>query len=122
LNREIHARAREGDPDGAYSLYQRLLGGKRNGYRRFATTAFWQQNNAWGTFEDTQPHTGSDTLLDQIVMTWGFLRGTFGIEPALSGLEIAHPPATQLEGAVWSFVHLGKTRTATVTSGKVVLT
>ena len=64
---------------------------------------------------------GSDVLMDQIVIAWGFLRGTFGIEPTLSGLDIVHPPAKQLEGAVWSFVHLGTERTATVTNGKVVL-
>eukprot|EP01051_Picozoa_sp_SAG22_P007384 SAG22_NODE_518_length_9512_cov_5.735897_6_plen_278_part_00 len=118
---EMHARARHEGADAAFELWQRMLGGAASNYNRFRTTAFWQQNNAWGTFEDRQPHGTSDVLTDQIVTVWGFLRGAFGIEPTLSGLQIVHPPAQKLEGAVWSFVHLGKTRTATVTDGKVVL-
>lgn len=117
----IYARARSGDADGAYSLYQRMLGGQESNYSRVRTTRFWAQGNGWGRWETRAPTSGSDVLLDQIVVLWGFLRGCFGIEPTLSGIDIVHPPATQLEGAVWSFQHLGQQRTATVKGGAVVL-
>jgi hypothetical protein len=121
---EIYARSRHNGGahvDAAFMLWERLLGGRESNYTRFKTTAFWQQNNAWGDFEDREPHDGSDVLLDQIVTVWGFLRGTFGLEATLTGVEVVHPPAKQLEGASWTFVHLGKARTATVTNGTVVL-
>ena len=118
---EIYTRARQGDPDGAFELFRKLLGGKASNYSRFRTTRFWQQNAGWGQYESRQPGSGSDVLLDQIVTLWGFLRGCFGIEPTLTGLEVVHRPAKQLEGAAWSFVHLGKRRTARVVGGVVVL-
>lgn len=118
---EIYTRARQGDPDGAFELYRKLLGGKASNYSRFRTTRFWQQNAGWGVHESRQPGGGSDVLLDQIVTVWGFLRGCFGIEPTLTGLEVVHRPAKQLEGSTWSFVHLGKRRSAKVLNGKVVL-
>ena len=117
----IYARARSGDADGAYALYQRMLGGQESNYSRIRTTRFWAQGNGWGKWETRGPTSGSDVLLDQIVVLWGFLRGCFGIEPTLQGIDIVHPPASQLEGAVWTFQHLGASRTATVKDGAVVL-
>eukprot|EP00035_Acanthoeca_spectabilis_P012788 m.232337 g.232337 ORF g.232337 m.232337 type:complete len:811 (-) comp15713_c0_seq4:140-2572(-) len=118
---EAYARARYGDPDRAYELYAKLLGGRQSGYSRFKTTRFWQQGNGWGPHESREQGQGSDVLMDQIVALWGFLRGAFGIEPTLAGLKVVHRPAAQLEGASWTFTHLGRQRTATVVNGTVRL-
>ena len=118
---EAYARARNGDPDGAYEIYAKLLGGKLAGYGRFKRTRFWQQGNGWGAHEIKGPSQGSDVLMDQIVTLWGFLRGGFGIEPTLTGLKVVHRPAKQLEGASWAFVHLGVQRTASVVNGTTII-
>ena len=38
---------------------------------------------------------------------WGWLRGTFGVRPMLSGVAATNAPAAALEGATWTFAHLG---------------
>ena len=49
----------------------------------------------------------------------GGLLGSFGIEPTLHGINVRAPPARAMEGAAWSFEHLGQPLTVAVRNGTV---
>ena len=54
--------------------------------------------------------------------SYGFLRAAFNVRPTLSAVEIDGPPAAALEGASWTFVHLGADTTVAVSKGHQVIT
>ena len=61
-------------------------------------------------------------LQDSLVLLWGFIRGAFGAWPELRGVRVVGRPARQLgEGALHTFLHLGKVVTITVRGNRTVV-
>ncbi len=93
---EIAARASVGDSDGAYQVFERCM---RFGY---------SHNRLWGAA--LKWDTGalvSEPLCDSLLIAWGFLRGCFGAWPDLDGLRFLGRPPANMEGATYTFCHLG---------------
>lgn len=65
---------------------------------------------------------GDDVIADALHLLYGFLRGAFNVRPGLIAVDIMGPPARALEGASWTFAHLGKDVTVTVRKGTQVIT
>jgi len=82
-----------------------------------APTRGWAQQLYW----DTGQLVGVDPLNNALLTLWGFLRAGFGVHPTLSrGLVVTNPPAPQLDGATYTFAHLGRDVCVTVVGGRTV--
>ena len=99
---------------GADAAYERFLAAVPH----FQKTRFWAQRYDW--IEGTP--LGDDVIADSLHHLYGFLFSAFNIRSTLSKVTILGPPAKALEGASWTFAHLGKDTTVTVTDGKQVIT
>jgi hypothetical protein len=103
---EIAARAAAGDGVGAYQTFQRVM---QFGYSR---------NRLWGAA--LQWDTGtlvSEPLCSSLLIAWGFLRGCFNAWPTLDGIRISGNAPAQMEGARYTFCHLGRDVTLEVRNG-----
>ncbi len=108
---EIAARAVNGDADGAYQVFERCM---RMGYER---NRLWAAALKWDTGELV-----SEPLCDSLLIAWGFLRGCFGAWPSLDGVQITGRPPATMEGASYSFSHLGKDVSIEIRNGVTHLT
>jgi hypothetical protein len=93
---EIAARATGGQADQAYDTFERVM---RHGWARHR---FWGAALKW----DTGPLL-AEPLNNSLLILWGFLRGCFGVWPALGGLRRVGQPPGRMEGARYRFCHLG---------------
>lgn len=107
---EIAARAFMGDPDGAYSAFERVM------LRGYAKNRLWGAALNWasGTLI-------SEPLDNGLMILWGFLRGCFQAWPDLNGVRIYGKPPAKLEGASYRFRHLGRDVSLEVHNGRTVL-
>ncbi len=108
---EIAARAVNGDSDGAYQVFERCM---RMGYER---NRLWAAALKWDTGELV-----SEPLCDSLLIAWGFLRGCFGAWPGLDGVQITGRPPAKMEGASYTFSHLGKDVSIEIRKGVTRLT
>lgn len=106
---EIAARAVAGQPEQAYDLFERTM---RLGYAR---NRFWGAALKWDTGEVI-----SEPLNNALLILWGFLRGCFGVWPSLTGLRKTGPVSRRMEGASYTFCHLGKDVHLAVRDGRVI--
>ena len=94
-------------------------------YARFlAAVPHYQQSRFWAQRYDwiRGMPLGDDVLADALHYLYGFLFSAFNIRSTLSEVAILGPPAKALEGASWTFAHLGEDITVTVTDGAQVIT
>jgi len=101
---EIAARGAADQPDKAYETFERVM---RQGYAR---NRLWGAALKWDTGE-----LQSEPLNNSLLILWGFTRGCFGLRPSFEGVKAAGSPPATLVGARYTFGHLGKNMTATVT-------
>ncbi len=103
---EIAARAAVGDSKGAYQTFERAM---NFGYSR---NRLWGAALKWDTGSLV-----SEPLCSSLLIAWGFLRGCFNAWPALDGLHISGNAPLQLEGARYTFCHLGTDVTLEIRDG-----
>lgn len=104
---EIAARAVAGQAEQAYDTFDRVM---RYGYAR---TRLWAAGLKWDTgFLSSEP------LDNALLILWGFLRGCIGVWPHLDGLRETGTPSRRLEGARYTFCHLGRDVTIEIRNGR----
>ena len=92
-------------------------------YERFAgVVPEWQRSRLWGQRYDwvAQVPKGWDVLTDALMILYGGVFGSLGVRPTLAGIERVAVAAPQLEGASFTFAHLGSDVTLRVAGGAVV--
>eukprot|EP00755_Sulcionema_specki_P021786 Sspe_Gene.74941::Locus_46834_Transcript_1_1_Confidence_1.000_Length_2369::g.74941::m.74941 len=111
---EAAARGAAGDPETAYEIFRAAM-------VDYEDTRFWGQHFTWGRGGgdvEGNGFKGVDVLTDSLALADGFRRGAFGIDATLPTLRVTGRPARQLEGANWTFVHMGCEVRAEVRGGR----
>lgn len=109
LGIEILARARAGQPDAAYALFDRVMN------KGYAVHRFSAQHLNWLN----EGATGQDYLNNALTILYGFLQGTFGVKLGVGGVQLG-AAATAVEGARWRFIYMGGEICVTVVRGRAV--